>query len=212
MAGFGGVAEYGITVRWNKNYLKLVRLLLERRARVRAFRRRAVRRRRHAVDRRCLGDGLRPHRAVHGRGQADRAGHPERAGARRARGLGLPDGAAADRRGQAVFGCQSAASPAGGGDRRRPDGDRYGDREPGLLRASGGEIRRALQRAGRRTRRSGGARPLELAKRPRSPTSSWRMPRRSAPNAMPRPLQGARRGWQRCWMAGAALPSPIAAG
>jgi NADPH-dependent glutamate synthase beta subunit-like oxidoreductase/NAD(P)H-flavin reductase len=33
MAGFGGVAEYGITVRWNKNFLKIVRLLLERRAR-----------------------------------------------------------------------------------------------------------------------------------------------------------------------------------
>jgi NADPH-dependent glutamate synthase beta subunit-like oxidoreductase/NAD(P)H-flavin reductase len=33
MAGFGGVAEYGITVRWNKNYLKLIRLLLERRRR-----------------------------------------------------------------------------------------------------------------------------------------------------------------------------------
>jgi len=32
MAGFGGVAEYGITVRWNKNFLKLVRLLIERRA------------------------------------------------------------------------------------------------------------------------------------------------------------------------------------
>lgn len=31
-AGFGGVAEYGITVRWNKNYLTLLRLLLERRA------------------------------------------------------------------------------------------------------------------------------------------------------------------------------------
>lgn len=31
-AGFGGVAEYGITVRWNKNFLKLIRLLLERRA------------------------------------------------------------------------------------------------------------------------------------------------------------------------------------
>jgi NADPH-dependent glutamate synthase beta subunit-like oxidoreductase/NAD(P)H-flavin reductase len=31
MAGFGGVAEYGITVRWNKNYLKIIRLLLERR-------------------------------------------------------------------------------------------------------------------------------------------------------------------------------------
>jgi NADPH-dependent glutamate synthase beta subunit-like oxidoreductase/NAD(P)H-flavin reductase len=29
--GFGGVAEYGITVRWDKNYLKMIRLLLERR-------------------------------------------------------------------------------------------------------------------------------------------------------------------------------------
>ncbi len=37
MAGFGGVAEYGITVRWNKNYLKLIRLLLERRATFAAF-------------------------------------------------------------------------------------------------------------------------------------------------------------------------------
>src|SRR5579862_5963348 len=32
MAGFGGVAEYGITVRWDKNFLKIIRLLLERRA------------------------------------------------------------------------------------------------------------------------------------------------------------------------------------
>jgi NADPH-dependent glutamate synthase beta subunit-like oxidoreductase/NAD(P)H-flavin reductase len=31
MAGFGGVAEYGITVRWDKNFLKIIRLLLERR-------------------------------------------------------------------------------------------------------------------------------------------------------------------------------------
>lgn len=31
MAGFGGVAEYGITVRWNKNFLKIARLLVERR-------------------------------------------------------------------------------------------------------------------------------------------------------------------------------------
>jgi NADPH-dependent glutamate synthase beta subunit-like oxidoreductase/NAD(P)H-flavin reductase len=31
MAGFGGVAEYGITVRWNKNFLKVIRLLIERR-------------------------------------------------------------------------------------------------------------------------------------------------------------------------------------
>jgi NADPH-dependent glutamate synthase beta subunit-like oxidoreductase/NAD(P)H-flavin reductase len=31
MAGFGGVAEYGITVRWDKTFLKVIRLLLERR-------------------------------------------------------------------------------------------------------------------------------------------------------------------------------------
>jgi NADPH-dependent glutamate synthase beta subunit-like oxidoreductase/NAD(P)H-flavin reductase len=31
IGGFGGVAEYGITARWDKNYLKLIRILLERR-------------------------------------------------------------------------------------------------------------------------------------------------------------------------------------
>ena len=37
MAGFGGVAEYGITVRWDKNFLKVVRLLLERRPEFKMF-------------------------------------------------------------------------------------------------------------------------------------------------------------------------------
>jgi NADPH-dependent glutamate synthase beta subunit-like oxidoreductase/NAD(P)H-flavin reductase len=37
MAGFGGVAEYGITVRWDKNFLKVIRLLLERRAQFSMF-------------------------------------------------------------------------------------------------------------------------------------------------------------------------------
>ncbi len=35
--GFGGVAEYGITVRWDKNFLKIIRLLLERRQNFRMF-------------------------------------------------------------------------------------------------------------------------------------------------------------------------------
>lgn len=35
--GFGGVAEYGITVRWNKNYLQVLRLLLERRSNFRMY-------------------------------------------------------------------------------------------------------------------------------------------------------------------------------
>jgi NADPH-dependent glutamate synthase beta subunit-like oxidoreductase/NAD(P)H-flavin reductase len=37
MAGFGGVAEYGITVRWDKNFLKIIRLLLERRSAFQLF-------------------------------------------------------------------------------------------------------------------------------------------------------------------------------
>ena len=47
MAGFGGVAEYGITVRWDKNFLKIIRLLLERRRELRHVRRRALRRHDH---------------------------------------------------------------------------------------------------------------------------------------------------------------------
>jgi NADPH-dependent glutamate synthase beta subunit-like oxidoreductase/NAD(P)H-flavin reductase len=37
LGGFGGVAEYGITVRWDKNFLKIIRLLLERREQFRMF-------------------------------------------------------------------------------------------------------------------------------------------------------------------------------
>ena len=36
-SGFGGVAEYGITVRWNKNYLKIIRIILERRPTIEFF-------------------------------------------------------------------------------------------------------------------------------------------------------------------------------
>lgn len=37
MAGFGGVAEYGITVRWDKNFLKLIYMTLMRRPRFQVF-------------------------------------------------------------------------------------------------------------------------------------------------------------------------------
>jgi len=37
LAGFGGVAEYGITVRWDKNFLKLIYLTLARRAGFQVF-------------------------------------------------------------------------------------------------------------------------------------------------------------------------------
>jgi NADPH-dependent glutamate synthase beta subunit-like oxidoreductase/NAD(P)H-flavin reductase len=37
LAGFGGVSEYGITVRWDKNFLKVIRITLERKKTVRLY-------------------------------------------------------------------------------------------------------------------------------------------------------------------------------
>jgi NADPH-dependent glutamate synthase beta subunit-like oxidoreductase/NAD(P)H-flavin reductase len=37
LSGFGGVSEYGITVRWDKNFLTIIQLILMRRKRFRAF-------------------------------------------------------------------------------------------------------------------------------------------------------------------------------
>jgi NADPH-dependent glutamate synthase beta subunit-like oxidoreductase/NAD(P)H-flavin reductase len=37
LSGFGGVSEYGITVRWDKNFLTMVQLMLSRRKRFRAY-------------------------------------------------------------------------------------------------------------------------------------------------------------------------------
>jgi NADPH-dependent glutamate synthase beta subunit-like oxidoreductase/NAD(P)H-flavin reductase len=37
LAGFGGVSEYGITVRWDKNFLKVIRIALERKRNIRIY-------------------------------------------------------------------------------------------------------------------------------------------------------------------------------
>ncbi|HEX9985393.1 MAG TPA: FAD-dependent oxidoreductase [Thermoanaerobaculia bacterium] len=37
LAGFGGVSEYGITVRWDKNFLKVIRIALERKQNLRFY-------------------------------------------------------------------------------------------------------------------------------------------------------------------------------
>ena len=37
LAGFGGVSEYGITVRWDKNFLKVIRIALERKSNIRLY-------------------------------------------------------------------------------------------------------------------------------------------------------------------------------
>ena len=44
LAGFGGVSEYGITVRWDKNFLTLIHLTLARRREPAHLRRRPLRR------------------------------------------------------------------------------------------------------------------------------------------------------------------------
>ena len=123
MAGFGGVAEYGITVRWDKNFLKLIRLLLERREEFALYggvRFGGTITLEDAFVRRCRRLRLRSRRAVHGRRQADHARHPQRARARRAHGVGFPDGAAAHRRRASAIrsptcscACRSSSSAAG---------------------------------------------------------------------------------------------------
>ncbi len=37
LAGFGGVSEYGITVRWDKNFLKVIRIALERKNNIKVY-------------------------------------------------------------------------------------------------------------------------------------------------------------------------------
>ena len=85
MAGFGGVAEYGITVRWDKNFLKMIRLLLERRAAVRDVRRRALRRHADASMDDAFAMGFDHIALCMGAGRPTVHRHAERPGARRAR-------------------------------------------------------------------------------------------------------------------------------
>ncbi len=184
MAGFGGVAEYGITVRWDKNFLKMIRLLLERRDRFALYG--GVRFGGTLDDDGRVRAGLRPRRAGHGRGQADGARPAERPGQRRAHGVRLPDGAAADRRGEERFDRQHAGAPAGRRGRRRPDRDRHGDRVAGVLPGAGREVPRALRGAGRR---DSGAAAVEAAWTPRRARDRRRIPRARA-----RDPRGARRG------------------
>ena len=134
--GFGGVAEYGITVRWNKNFLKLIRLLLERREEFALFGGVRFGGTLTADDAFAMGFD---HVAL-------------AAGAGRPTVLDMPNGlargvrAASDflmalqliRRGSDQFCCQYAAASARGRDRRRIDRHRYGNGGACLLpRASG---------------------------------------------------------------------------
>ena len=95
LLGFGGVSEYGITVRWDKNFLD-DRLPHARAATNSALRRHPLRRHPTLDDAWALG--LRPRRHLRRRGQADPRRHEEQPVARHPQGQRLPHGAAADRR------------------------------------------------------------------------------------------------------------------
>ena len=188
MAGFGGVAEYGITVRWDKNFLKIVRLLLERRAQFALF---GGVRFGGTLDRRGrVRARLRSRRARGRRGPADGARHAERPRARRAHGVRLPDGAAAHRRGEDRFDRQHAGAPAGRRDRRRPDRDRHGDRVARLLPGAGREV---PARATRRSSREHGASAVAQRVDDRGARDRRRVPRARARDPRRARGRGARR-------------------
>ena len=150
MAGFGGVAEYGITVRWDKNYLKMVRLLLERRAQFSMFG--GVRFGGTVTVEDAFAMGF-DHVALC-------------AGAGKPTVLDMPNGLARGVRaasdflmalqltgaGQEGLDRQPADPLAGRGGRRRPDRDRHRDRVARLLSAAGREVPVALRGAARRGR------------------------------------------------------------
>ena len=159
MAGFGGVAEYGITVRWDKNFLKIVRLLLERRADFAMYG--GVRFGGTITIDGALRSGLRSRGAVRRGRPADRDPDAERSRPGSSASLGFSDGIAADRGGQDHQHRQSDRAAPGGRDRRRADGDRHGDRVARLLPGAGREVSVALRDPRRRARRGGGERGLE---------------------------------------------------
>ena len=105
LEGFGGVSEYGITVRWDKNFLTLIHLTLARRDRLRIYG--GVR----FGGTLPIDDAwelrLRSHRHCRRRRQADGHRHEEQPGPRHPQGERLPDGAAADRRVQAAARCRT---------------------------------------------------------------------------------------------------------
>ena len=117
MAGFGGVAEYGITVRWDKNFLKMVRLLLERRARFALFG--GVRFGGTLDAEGAFALGFDHVALAAGAGRPTVLDLPNGLAQRRAHRVGFPDGAAAHRRGEAPTrsptcrcGCRSSSSAA----------------------------------------------------------------------------------------------------
>ena len=113
LAGFGGVSEYGITVRWDKNFLTLVHLTLARRRRFSILG--GVRFGGTLDAEQALDAGFDHIAIAAGRGPPDDHRDEEQHHSRRPQGLRLPDGAAADRRVQGRGARESPGRAAGVG-------------------------------------------------------------------------------------------------
>ena len=146
--------------------------------------------RRHRRRRRGVRDGLRPRRDRGGRGQADDHRRQEQPDPRRAQGVRLPDGAAADGRGEARFAGEPAGAAARDRDRRRPDRHRHDDGGGRVLPGAGFEVPRALGDAGGRARRGRAVRRL----RRRGGGDRARVPRARARGAGGAGARGGGRG------------------
>ena len=156
LLGFGGVAEYGITVRWDKNFLKLVYLTLARRPTFQVFGGVRLGGTLTLDDAWCLGfdhvciaTGTGLPRVIHIGGSLAR-------GMRQASDFLMAlqlTGAGKD---TSLATLQVTA--ARHRDRRRPHRHRYQHRGPGLLYQASGESARALRSAGTVPGRGQGAR------------------------------------------------------
>ena len=147
LEGFGGVSEYGITVRWDKNFLTLLHLTLARRRGLRMYG--GVRFGGTLPIEDAWALRLRSRRDRGRRRTADDHRHEEQPDSRDQEGQRFPDGAAADGRVQADGAAEPAGAAARRGHRRRPDGDRHRDRVDGVLPAAGREDARRSTNAGR---------------------------------------------------------------
>ena len=209
MAGFGGVAEYGITVRWDKNFLKVIRLLLERRAEFKIF------------------GGVRFGGALTIDSAFD-IGFDHIAlcaGAGRPTIVPMKNGLAPGVRQASDFLMALQLTGAAKTDslanlqvrlpvdrhRRRPDRDRYGNRSARLLPAAGREISHPLRDACRRDRRKRGAGGLgrQGARDRRGiPRPRARDPRRARRRGARRPAAAADRAAARLGRRHYPLPAP----
>jgi hypothetical protein len=144
LLGFGGVSEYGITVRWDKNFLTVAYLTLARNRNIRLFG--GVR----FGGTLTLDDAWEmgfDHVAISaGAGRsADDHRHEEQPVARHPQGERLSHGPAALGCLQAREHRQPAGQPSRRRHRRGPDGHRHGDRAPCLLPGADREGARALR-------------------------------------------------------------------